>query len=281
MDAAHFVVPQGSAYDEERWLRATRTYFVPYLLATLNHLTYARGLRDLRACVAAPAAANDCRQKPGSPERAGDPHNRLGELRDRLLAHRLASSFQRISKRENVDRFAASVRRAQGIDASLATLESVIKDKDDLDRSRQNNATFVATLELQSRVEWIEVLLLAVYGLEATHLMSASLGWEATHFQTLSYPVLALAFLVVGFFVVAPHDHRTKISFRRVAWGLLATAAVLVAWALLGLLIHGSDAHGAGSPHALPGGGGRLSPPAAEGPAVREDRRPERPDRSG
>jgi len=242
--------PAAHPYDDLHLLRAHNTYFVPYLLASLQRLALHQFLEEAQKSLSAPAApalaagasaAPDqglsvCRQ----PVRTAEP--KLLDLRRAVVRFGLTGEQLEISQRGTLQRYYAVACDASAVPSAFAQLRAVISEWDGIERAERLHETAqqlrenVSSLErLQGEVGWVEVVIISVYVVQLAQIIGQGFGfagspWHGLSLLLLSMLALALAWLC-GFF---PGKHKGEGRLQKLVFvGVFVLIALYVAANLL------------------------------------------------
>jgi hypothetical protein len=201
--------PAAHPYDDLHLLRAHNTYFVPYLLASLQRLALHQFLEEAQKSLSAPAPHAPAAAP--APAQVAPREPRLLDLRRAVVRFGLTGEQLEISQRGTLQRYYGVARNASAVPSAFAQLRAVISEWDGIERAERLHETAqqlrenVESLErLQGEVGWVEVVIISVYVVQLAQIIGYGFGfagspWHGLSLLLLSMLALALAWLC-GFF---------------------------------------------------------------------------------
>ncbi|MEX2215137.1 MAG: hypothetical protein WD768_13465 [Phycisphaeraceae bacterium] len=249
---AHFVVDKPPPpdvvehpYDMEQFHIAEQKHFFPYLLTLLQRYMIFHVTNEATRSLARVDSPQDGTvgqaTETSHPDHAADlSEQELVELHRHLERDAFMWPQAHIQTSQVTQTFYRMCREALDIEESWHHLERVLSTIDARVQAGIANANLKTISHVQRKVEWVEVLLIAVYVMELSHLLADSFGLG--HFQTIwqravfgiSFGGVAIIALVLAFRALQPH--KQLIMPRRYLVGIgVAVIAFLVIAALLAL----------------------------------------------
>jgi hypothetical protein len=238
LGAAHMILDQGHSFDSDRFDRANRRYFLPWILAL--HQRW-QALAVTHKC----EALIEEILHHATHENGGLNHDtnineiigiRAEALKDLLIRFSATADFEQFSTREAVNQWYHTARKAQHSGVLLAKSYESLKRLDDTLAAKRSEQLIETNVATQKKLEWAEVMLFAIYITEWMHIVGAEAGFGRTHaghsFMTWSLAASLLVGGVIGFFILKPMEHR-KFGMR--LWPLVIGIVGLLAWFLFGM----------------------------------------------
>lgn len=232
LGAAHLVVdqPGNVAFNEERLQRSRDRYFVAYLTSYMQRLAIKRTSDVVGSAMQATA--------PGEFDSCAPEFRRV--LRDMIEFNSL-SYLSEVSSREAINRYYRLARAGLqvpdawdrvnqnifSLDAACRTAQNETLARQHAEDTRTSRETLEESKELHAKVEWVEILILAVYAAEMFHIAG-----EIFHFPHLLVGTFTLGgsllAMLVAFFLLRPDHHfRIRGLPLAVVGGLLLMAGYL------------------------------------------------------
>jgi hypothetical protein len=241
--AAHAVTRQpadkpdqasGHSYDELHQLRAHNTYFVPYLLASLQRLVLHQFLEEAQKSLSAPA------DDPGIlPQEATSVEPRFLALRRAVVKFGLTGELLEISQRGTLQSYYRVAHEVSDVPRALEQLRAVISEWDGIERAARLHETVqrlrdnVESLErIQGEVGWVEVVIISVYVVQLGQIVGQGFGiagsvWHGVSLLVLSALATGLAY-ACGFF---PGKHKGAARWQKLVFlGVFGLILVYLAW---------------------------------------------------
>jgi hypothetical protein len=245
--AAHAIARQPShTYDDLHLLRAHNTYFVAYLLASLQRLVLQQFLGEAQKSLSVPwgeIASGGGNSTDATPRQRGSAppalvvEPRLLELRRAIVRFGLTGEQLEVSQRGTIQRFYGMARDASAVPSAFAQLRAVISEWDGIERAERLHETAqdlrknVESLEhLQGEVGWVEVVIISVYVVQLAQIIGQGFGfpgswWNGVSLLALSIFALALAWLC-GFY---PGKHKSESRWQKAVFvGMFALIGAYV-----------------------------------------------------
>jgi hypothetical protein len=193
-------VPQG--FDNERSQRIIDKYFVAYLITLLQRLS----LQLLEDNASETVLGNV----------AGEHSSIVGELRLRLLKIDASCPSATMSTRGSVHRFHELCRESLGVLQSFDLLRSTLASMDAIETNKRMEAIADShqrntneLVEMQRKVEWVEVFLISVYAVYVIHYTGENFDF-APWYIGISIIVGMLVSAASAILLMRPHEHSSS-----------------------------------------------------------------------
>jgi hypothetical protein len=249
--AAHAVTPTVQPYDPAHQLRVQNTYFVPYLIASLQrlmlqkHLTEAQDvLVQLQQAIeeeSGEPTGKTTRSRPVAQSPPKEPSENVKKLlgqfdqvRNDVLMFGLFGELLEISQRGTLQAYYRVARQASDVPRALEQLRAVIAERDRIHRAEKLNQNVEALKELQGKVEWLEVAIFSIYLVELAQIMGEASGFAHNLWNGTSLAVLGGLTLFFAWMGLQPQKH-VRLSWRMKA---ATVGMVLALLAYVGFNLH-------------------------------------------
>ncbi len=235
LGAVHFIADQGQeiAFNSQRLPIVANKYFLPYLLALSQRLTFQQILQQT--------------------QQGWQQNENVGNLHEHMLNFMLHGYFTEISSREVINQYYTLARTGSRVEESFTVVRQALHDvdqwrfaADQRQSTQQNGAHLQQLVTMQRKIEWLEVFFASYYAGALAHYIGY--GWFQQEFTSVSTLVWAL---FAGFFVywgLQPLKHQQD-KQSRTAYTLtllVVFSLISIAWVFIGFAYYpslGSGAH--------------------------------------
>jgi hypothetical protein len=229
--------------------QAFEKHFFQYLLALLQRLSI-HALRERALCIVIPEPTSV--HGPTFPKAgraqigqslasipAGTNHEsgsrkteeQIATLRDQLLEFGLNGRFSQVQLSEAAQEVYETAVKGLRLEEAWQEARGALEEIDARRTAQRSAQSLDEIMHLQQKVEWAEVFIIGVYALEATHILTESLGWKQGYWLGVALFCIAGLGLYLAYRALNPPKEASQFQFK---W--LAILALI--WLLLFPLRH-------------------------------------------